>query len=257
MRLRSALAGAASSPAAGKPPPCGPAEMPPDVTVTVGTVHRRARVSSERLDPLYRSTPGRRRLTLAATLCSTIVLTVSACIPADDGREGTGTEVPSPAPATASALPRAEEPAPMTRPHPDELPREPSTAYPDVDGPERSRIPVAEPSWDRSSREEAAEAARQALTLFARPHLRKEEWWEELSPRLSSEGREAYRGVDPGNITATTVTGTPVLADATSPYLAEVSLEADDGIWMVLLSRETAGQPWAVERFTPPEPGTD
>jgi hypothetical protein len=257
MRLRSDPASAVSSPAGRMPPACGAMGTSPVVTVTVGTVHRRARVPSEGSDPLYRPTRGRRRLRLAAALSATTVLTVSACIPADDGRVGTGTEVPSPAQATVSTLTRTGEPALMPRPHPEELPREPSTAYPDVDRPQGSRTPAAEPSWDRTSREEATETALQALLLFARPHIRKEQWWEELSPRLSVEGRQAYLGVDPGNITVTTVTGSPVLADSTSPYLAEVSLETDDGIWKVLISRETAGQPWAVERFMPPGPGTD
>lgn len=112
-----------------------------------------------------------------------------------------------------------------------------------------------QPSWDDTSRKDAAEAARQAMTLFARPDLEKRTWWEELSPHLSPEARTAYQGVDPANVTATTVTGTPDVQTTASSYLATVSLQASDGTWTVLLSRDAAEAPWSVERFTPPGAG--
>lgn len=152
-------------------------------------------------------------------------------------------------------MPSAEGSASASRPDPNKLSHEPTTAYPDLDNPDQSRTPVAEPSWDESSRKNAAEAARQAMTLFARPDIDKTTWWKDLSPRLSPEARSAYQGVDPANVTATTVTGTPDVETSASSYLATVSLQANDGTWTVLLSRDAAGGPWLVERFTPPGAG--
>lgn len=207
----------------------------------------------------FESTPGRawrrRRLRLGAALCAATVLTLSACAADDADRAGTSPEVSSPSPTAAFAVPSAKGPVSAPRPDPEELSHEPTTAYPDLDNPDQSRTPVQEPSWDDTSRKDAAETARQAMTLFARPDLEKKTWWEDLSPRLSPEARNAYQGVDPSNVTATTVTGTPDVQATASSYLATVSLEANDGTWTVLLSRETAGQPWLVERFTPPGAG--
>jgi hypothetical protein len=195
---------------------------------------------------------GRRRLSFGAVLCAATLLTASACSAGGADRAGTNSETPSSSPATASALPSAEGSASASRPDPNKLSHEPTTAYPDLDNPDQSRTPVAAPSWDESSRKDAAEAARQAMTLFARPDVEKTTWWKELSPRLSPEARSAYQGVDPANVTATTVTGTPDVETSASSYLATVSVQANDGTWMVLLSRDAAGEPWLVERFTPP-----
>ena len=202
-----------------------------------------------------RAATGGRRLSLGAALCTAAALTVAACSTGGADRATPGSEAPSSSPTSASTPATAEGSASASRLDPEKLSHEPTTAYPDLDNPEQSRTPVTEPTWDGTSRKDAAETARRALTLFARPDLEKEAWWKELSPRLSPEARSAYQGVDPANVTATTVTGSPDVEEAASPYLATVRLEANDGTWTILLSRDSAGGDWVVERFTPPRSG--
>jgi len=84
-----------------------------------------------------------------------------------------------------------------------------------------------------------------------------EAWWFEVAPLLSPVAQQAYAGTDPANVPGRVVSGPPTVTDAAgSAYLAEVVVPTDAGDYGVLLSRAAAGDPWLVERFRVPEPGS-
>ncbi len=135
-------------------------------------------------------------------------------------------------------------------------PPAPTQAPPDVHGhtDEDEQLPPPErvPTWDAASRASAAAAAERAMRSFARPRLDAARWWAQLEPLLSPAAALAYQGTDPANVPARKVTGKPVLVDESSAYLARVKVPTDAGRYVVLLAREGAGEPWLVERITPP-----
>lgn len=112
--------------------------------------------------------------------------------------------------------------------------------------------PAPAPTWDDTSRSAALSVAETAMQAFARPTLEHDRWWAELAPLLSADARHAYQGTDPAEVPARAVTGRPVLTDEASPYLAPVRVPTDAGRYLVLLSRTGRGEPWLVERITPP-----
>lgn len=111
------------------------------------------------------------------------------------------------------------------------------------------------PSSDAASDEASLATATAAMVAFARPDLDEETWWSDLSPMLSPAAAEAYQATDPANVPASAVTCTATLNDSASPYLADVTVPTDVGRYNILLSREGQGEPWLVERISPPAPG--
>lgn len=132
----------------------------------------------------------------------------------------------------------------------------PRQAPPQAQGPNDEdhelESPEAVPTWDEASRAEAVEVAGEAMVAFARPALDEATWWRELQPLLSPAAVVAYTGTDPAEVPATQVTGDAVLTDDSSAYLARVDVPTDVGTYAVLLVREGGGEPWLVERITPP-----
>ncbi|QGU28153.1 hypothetical protein [Microbacterium oryzae] len=126
----------------------------------------------------------------------------------------------------------------------------PSDAVPD-DGVEPGRHEA--PEWDEASRQAVVDAAVAAMTAFARPSLDADAWWEGVEPLLTADAAQDYAYVDPANVPASAVTGPAVIVDDTSAYLAHVEVPTDAGAYTLILSREDAGSPWLVSRFTPPE----
>lgn len=92
-----------------------------------------------------------------------------------------------------------------------------------------------------------------ALTAYARPRVSATEWAAELWPLLSIPAQAAYTGTNPSTITAHRVTGPARLTPASLPALARVSVPADDGIYLIVLSRTPEAPRWRVERLIPPE----
>ncbi|RFU22989.1 hypothetical protein [Geodermatophilus marinus] len=110
------------------------------------------------------------------------------------------------------------------------------------------------PTDDAASDGAALEAARTAVTAFARPRLDPATWWAGLAPLLSPSAAVAFEGTDPAEVPASAVTGPPRAAADDTAYLATVLVPTDTGDLAVLLVREGAGAPWLVERITPVGP---
>ena len=117
---------------------------------------------------------------------------------------------------------------------------------------ERLDAPAAQAVWDAAAGAGAVEAAGVALELFARPTLEYAAWWDALAPVLSAQARLDYAGTDPAQVPAGEVTGSPEVLEASSPLVVSVGVPTDVGVYTVVLSRTGAGQPWLVERLTPP-----
>ena len=90
------------------------------------------------------------------------------------------------------------------------------------------------------------------MTTFTDHRADADSWWADLEPALSAQAAADYAGTDPAAVPARAVTGTAVLVDDSSAYLASVEVPTDAGAYEVLLSRAGAGAPWLVERLTPP-----
>lgn len=140
---------------------------------------------------------------------------------------------------------------------PDEAPiGTPSTSTIEPSGPNDvdTELPSApaSPTWDAASRTSAVGAATSTMETFT-SHLDDEAaWWRSLEPNLSAQAAADYAGVDPAEVPARAVTGEAELVDDSSAYLAVVEVPTDAGAYQVMLSRTGAGEPWLVERLTPP-----
>lgn len=109
------------------------------------------------------------------------------------------------------------------------------------------------PTWDAASRASATAAATSAMDTFT-SHLSDEAaWWRALAPQLSGQAAADYAGTSPAEVPARAVTGKATLVDDASAYLAVVKVPTDAGAYQVMLSRAGAGEPWLVERLTPPQ----
>ena len=150
--------------------------------------------------------------------------------------------------STASACSSPpKQPSPPTSSAPSLIvPSGPNDVDTDVPAPE------AEPTWDESARAEAVQSATAAMTAFVDHDADATAWWKKLSPLLSTQAAADYTGTDPDQVPAQAVTGPAVLVDDTSVYLARVEVPTDVGAYQVLLSRSGDGQPWLVERLSPP-----
>ncbi|MGY1639998.1 hypothetical protein ACI782_02560 [Geodermatophilus sp. SYSU D00703] len=160
-----------------------------------------------------------RRLAAAAALAAALVL----------GGCAAATEQAQPEP-TAPSAPAAAEPG------------DADAALP---------APPPPPVEDDASQQGALDAAKAAVTAFARPALDPGQWWAELVPLLSPAAAAAYEGTDPQAVPASAVTGPPRPTPSVSAYLSTVLVPTDAGEYAVLLVREGDGSPWLVERFTP------
>lgn len=103
-----------------------------------------------------------------------------------------------------------------------------------------------------AERRAARQVATATMRTYARPGRDPHTWWDALRPHLSAAAQTAYAGTDPAVILARRLTGPAVLTPASLPALARVAVPTDAGSYLLLLSR-SPGQPWVVERITPPE----
>lgn len=106
---------------------------------------------------------------------------------------------------------------------------------------------------DAESRQAAVDAAQQAMTAFARPHLDPQAWWTDLAPYLTQRARQDYAYVQPSAITATSVTAAGYIAAEPSPLLVHVGIPTDSGDYMLIVARVDGASPWQIARITPPE----
>lgn len=113
--------------------------------------------------------------------------------------------------------------------------------------------PEQVPEWDSTSRLAAVAAGEQAMTMFARPTLDKDTWWDEISPLMTETARQNYAYVEPTSIPASKVTGPGELVDDESAYLAYVEVPTNAGTFTVILNREDADSDWKIARYVFPE----
>lgn len=113
--------------------------------------------------------------------------------------------------------------------------------------------PSSSPTWDRSGRTSARTTATRAITLYVRQNVDAEKWWRDLEPLLTTTAAQAYEGTDPTWGKKIKVSGQGKVLDGGSAHLARVHFRTNLGTYTVLLSRDSAQDPWLVERFTPPE----
>lgn len=177
------------------------------------------------------------RLAIGAGIATVVALALSAC-------SGQGESPSSTAPPSASASSSTTLDLKKFTPVPDGVIDE------DTDETITAR-PV--PTWDQQSRTAAIQAAQTAMAVFARPSLEYTTWWAELSPLLTRQAQQDYAYVDPANVPATAVTGTPLVVNETSAYVANVEVPTDVGTYTLVLTRVDADSPWLASRFTPPE----
>lgn len=76
-----------------------------------------------------------------------------------------------------------------------------------------------------------------------------EQWWAELKPLLSPEGRQSYEYTDPANIPELKISGPGVASSAGSPYLATVTFATNEGEFGVDLSRTAIAGKWTAENI--------
>ena len=91
------------------------------------------------------------------------------------------------------------------------------------------------------------------MTLFVDHRQDAAAWWAQLEPMFSPQAAADYTGTDPAQVPAHQVSGPAVLVEQSSAYLATVAVPTDVGAYQVLLSRAGAGEPWLVERLSPPQ----
>lgn len=172
-----------------------------------------------------------RRSVRARTAAAVLVMAV-----AFGGCARQGDPTPEPSSATSTSSSTSPSPA-QTVPGANDADLETAPANPEP------------PVWDESARISAGQTASAAVAAFARPDLDYAAWWEGFSPFLTDIARGSYGTVDPANLTASAVTGDPVLEAEETPYLAWLQVPTDAGVLRVLLSRTAVGDPWLVERI--------
>lgn len=119
---------------------------------------------------------------------------------------------------------------------------------------------TASATWDTDARQAAASTGVAGVAAFIRKDLDPPTWAAGLTPLLSATAQAAYLGddpqvpsTDPQNVPGEQVTGAPQAREGDSPYLAEVTVPTDAGMYSVLLSRDDGGG-WLVERYELPGP---
>lgn len=140
--------------------------------------------------------------------------------------------------APLGAAPTAEPSAPVV------------TSTPDLE-------PTVEPTYTAPEADSGATAltfAVDALTMYARPHVPREQWLAELTPFLSSNAYQGYATVDPANVPALVLhPDTARLAPGAVTLACNVLIDTSAGTWNLALVRQGPDYPWQVSRFIPPE----
>lgn len=174
-------------------------------------------------------TPERRHIPTAAAAALLLALTLGAC---------TSGEVPSTAdPATSGS-----------RPSNGSTERTGDSGT-DAAGDDASAAPVPEAA--AGSRDTAAAAAENAVTAFARPQLRYDEWIAGLYPLLTQDGAAAHEDTDPATIPVRTVTGPGTVLAGSTELALIVEVPTDAGPYNVSLSRTGTASPWLADRIRP------
>lgn len=107
------------------------------------------------------------------------------------------------------------------------------------------------PVWDEAAAADAQQRALAFMRAFARPDLPAEEWFEGIAGLMTEGGAQLFAYVDPINVPASEVTGEAQVLENVSPSLAEVHVDTDAGVYLVTLSRVSAGDPWLVDYADP------
>lgn len=109
-------------------------------------------------------------------------------------------------------------------------------------------------SWRPEDRRAAIKAGVRVMSLFARPDLERQTWWDDLEPLLSDQAARDYAGVDPANVPVRQVTGPGRLVPLETALVTIVHVATDAGLYAVTLSRSPEHPQWRADRITPPEP---
>ena len=96
---------------------------------------------------------------------------------------------------------------------------------------------------------DAATAARNFLTLWARPQLSYDEWWAALKPLMNGQGQQDYAYTDPAGVPALKIHGAGQVDKAQVDTSAVVWFSTDQGRFGVRLSRTSGTAPWLVARL--------
>lgn len=108
-------------------------------------------------------------------------------------------------------------------------------------------------AWDQTSKDDAVDAAENAMTDFARPTLDETQWANDLARWLTPQATADYSSVDPSNIPASRVTGAATLSvDEANGYGATAAVPTNAGTYTLQLLRTGKDAPWKVNRLTPP-----
>ncbi len=162
-----------------------------------------------------------------------------------------GSPTPAPTADATSSAPATDGVGAPSLPDLDRFTPAPTGAVDEDTGQTVGSQPV--PTWDAASRAGAIDAAKAALTAFARPRLDYDTWWAGLEPLLTPEAAQDYAYVDPANVPVTAVTGTGRVVGSTSAYVARVAFGTDVGTYTVVVSRADGAAPWLTSRITPPQ----
>ncbi|MGC4876217.1 hypothetical protein ACLQ26_08150 [Micromonospora sp. DT43] len=123
---------------------------------------------------------------------------------------------------------RPQVPSPAGRP-PSSAPA-PASASVDPHGEDDSAEgPTAAPG-------QAAPAAARFAKAWARPRLSADTWWKEIAPLCESGFATQLRTVDPGNIPATRITGSPRVVAAPADRSARYAVPTDAGTLLVTVT---------------------
>ena len=152
----------------------------------------------------------------------------------------------------------ASEPAPLSSSSsesmPTGLPSRPA-GIPEQrdDGTTGTPMPTSTLMLDDSARTSALDVGVTVMTLFARRDVPADQWIDDLTPYLTAGAAQAYRHTDPLNVPPTRVTGEPTLTPDSTPLVGRVAVPTDDGVYLVILSRDDEHPNWLADRIMPPE----
>jgi hypothetical protein len=172
-----------------------------------------------------------------AALVIVAMATMSACT-----AEGEGGTSPTPSSTSGPIFPSVD-PSTMNPPTPGVVDADTGETY----------APQVVPEWDAESRASVVAAAEKAMAAYARPDLPFDQWWAAVQPLLDQKASQDYAYMDPSRIVATQLTGSAVIVDDTSAYVATVDVPTNAGTYSLILSRVDGKSPWLVSRFILPE----
>lgn len=111
-----------------------------------------------------------------------------------------------------------------------------------------STVPPSDPPASSGLYDPVA-AARTALQTWARPDLPYDQWWAELEPLLSPQGRQDYAATDPAVVPQLEITGKGRLETEHVDTSATVWFSTSAGRYGVRLARQTSTHPWLMARI--------